>query len=109
MENLILWIVYGFLFLLFVVLGVIFWFGKGAFLIAGYNTASPSEQAKFNEKTLCRSMSVMMFAIALSFVVSALGIIYNEIIPPWTGHVLMLAVILVGIIYINTSKRVKRK
>ncbi len=50
MESLILWIVYGSLFLLFVVLGVIFLSGKGAFLIAGYNTASNTERAKFNEK-----------------------------------------------------------
>ncbi len=108
MGHLILWIVYGIMFLLFTVLGVVFLCNKGVFLIAGYNTASPNERAKFNEKVLCRSMAVMMFAIAFSFVVSALGI-FIEIIPPWIGHVLMLAVILIGLIFINTSKRVKCK
>lgn len=82
--------------------------GKGDYLIAGYNTASPAERAKFNKKALCRSMAVMMFAIAFSFIVSALGI-FIDIIPPWIGHVLLLAIVLVGLIYINTSKRVKCK
>ena len=109
MEHLILWIVYGLLFLLFVTLGVVFLYGKGAFLIAGYNTATPTERANFNEKALCRSMAVMMFAIAFSLVISALGLLFNEIIPPWIGHILMLVVILVGLVYINTSKKVKYK
>ena len=108
MEHLILWIVYGILFLLFLVLGGVFLCCKGDFLIAGYNTASSAERAKFNKKALCRSMAVMMFAIAFSFIISALGI-FIEIIPPWIGHVLMLAIILIGLIYINTSKRVKYK
>ncbi len=82
--------------------------GKGDYLIAGYNTASSAERAKFNKKALCRSMAVMMFAIAFSFIVSALGI-FIDIIPPWIGHVLLLAIVLVGLIYINTSKRVKCK
>ena len=109
MEYLVLWIVYGILILFSVVLGILLWRGKGAFLIAGYNTAKPSEWAKYDEKALCRSVAVILFAIALSFVVSALGIVYDEIIPPWLGAVLIPAVAVIGIIYINTSKRVKRK
>lgn len=105
----ILWIIYGLLIVGSVILGIVFWRGKGSFLIAGYNTAKPSERAKYNEKALCRSVAIILFAIALSFVVSALGIVYDKIIPPWLGVVLILAVALIGAIYINTSKRVKRK
>lgn len=109
MEYLIPWIIHGFLILLFLILGIVLWRGKGAFLIAGYNTAKPSERAKYNEKALCRSVAVILFAMALSFAVSALGIVYDEIIPPWLGAVLILAVALIGVIYVNTSKKVKRK
>ena len=109
MEHLVLWIVYGVLFLLFVTLGLVFLCGKGSFLIAGYNTANPAERAKFNEKALCRSISVMMFAIAFSLIISALGISFHNLIPPWIGHALMITVIFVGIIYINTSPKVKHK
>lgn len=42
---------------LFLVLGVVFSRGKGTSLIAGYNTASPEEKAKYDERSsarLCR-------------------------------------------------------
>ena len=49
---------------LFVVLGIIFASGKGANLIAGYNTASREETAQTNEKKLLKAMSVLMFVLA---------------------------------------------
>ena len=49
---------------LFVVLGIIFASGKGANLIAGYNTASREEKAQTNEKKLLKAMSVLMFVLA---------------------------------------------
>ena len=39
---------------LLAVLAAVFLAGKGAFLLAGYNTASPKEKAQYNEKRLCR-------------------------------------------------------
>lgn len=34
------------------IIGIVLCCGKGAFLIAGYNTASPEERAAYNEKAL---------------------------------------------------------
>ena len=48
----------------FVGLGVLFSKGKGAFLIAGYNTASRSEKENYDEKALCRFMGKLMAAMA---------------------------------------------
>ncbi len=53
---------------IFLVLGTVFAFGKGAFLIAGYNTASAEEKAKYDEKKLCRAVSKLMFALAACWV-----------------------------------------
>lgn len=39
----------------FIVLGIIFLSGKGADLIAGYNTASPEEKADIDEKKAVES------------------------------------------------------
>lgn len=47
---------------IFLVLGTVFAFGKGSFLIAGYNTASAEEKAQYDEKKLCRAVSKLMFA-----------------------------------------------
>ena len=49
---------------LFLGLAALFSRGKGAFLIAGYNTASQKEKAKYDEKALCRFMGKLMFALA---------------------------------------------
>jgi len=37
-----------------VVIGVLMFFGKGIFLLAGYNTASREEKARYDEKLLGR-------------------------------------------------------
>lgn len=44
--------------------GTVFSLGKGAFLIAGYNTAPKREKEKYDEKALCRFMGKLMFALA---------------------------------------------
>ena len=78
---------------LFLVLGLIFSRGKGAFLIAGYNTASKAEKAKYDEKALCRFMGKIMFAMAGCQGVMALGSSWSacgcfgwESPPSWRGH-----------------------
>ncbi len=53
------------LILMFLIMGIFFFFGKGSRLIAGYNTASKEEKEKYNEKKLCRAMSVFCFATAI--------------------------------------------
>lgn len=40
--------------------------GRGGFLIAGYNTSSPEEKAKYDAKKLCRTVGVMMLLLTLA-------------------------------------------
>ncbi len=49
----------------FVVLAVFLFFGKGGWLIAGFNTASPEEKSHFDRKKLCRAFSVVCLVISL--------------------------------------------
>lgn len=46
--------------------------GKGSFLIAGYNTASAQEKARYDEKKLCQVMGIGMLLITFSLVLLAL-------------------------------------
>ena len=101
-------ILHGCAVLLFVILGVVFFCGKGSFLIAGYNTASPEERAKYDEKALCRAMGGMMFACAACFGVLMLSDALDSLTLMWIGLVLFFVVIIGGVIYMNTSKKVKR-
>ena len=93
---------------LFVVLGIIFALGKGANLIAGYNTASYEEKSKTDEKKLLKAMSVFMFVLAGCFLVSALSQVFNVKSLIWVGQVSFAASLIIGLIYLNTGDRFRK-
>ncbi len=93
---------------LFAVLGILFASGKGANLIAGYNTASREEKAKTDEKKLLKAMSVFMFVLAGCFLVSALSQVLHIRSLIWIGQALFAAALITGLIYLNTGDRFKK-
>ena len=93
---------------LFILLGVLFACGKGAGLIAGYNTLSPREKEKYDQKKLCKSMSKLMFALGACFVVASLGEVFHVRALYWIGLGLFLAVTIVGVIRMNTGDRCRK-
>ena len=82
--SVILFIISGILFLLSVILLT----GHGAFLISGYNTASPEEKACYDEEKLCRVTGAGLLPMAVILLLN--GLIPE--LPVW----LLLAVILVS-------------
>ena len=80
------------------ILALVILVGKGDWMIAGYNTASPKEREKYNIKRLRIVLAVLMVVTAL-FVLSML---YT---PPYliglTAQLLVIACI-VGVILANT-------
>ena len=94
---------------LFLVLGLIFSRGKGAFLIAGYNAASKAEKARYDEKALCRFMGKIMFALAGCQGIMALGILVVGMWLFWVGIAAFLAVAFGTVIYANTRNRFQKK
>ena len=63
---------------LFAAISIVLLFGKGSFLIAGYNTASAEKKAKFNAKRLCR---VVGGGLSVLTVFMALNAIYEAELP----------------------------
>ncbi len=100
-------VIHGLLALLFLFFGLLFARGKGRGLIAGYNTMSERERAKYDEKKLLRIMRNGMFALAGCMVVGLVGTLLQSKAIMWTGHGLLLAVCIVLVICANT--RTKRK
>ena len=96
-------IIHLFFVLLFCILGVILIRGKGACLIVGYN------KAMYNEKALCQAVGTMMFACAICFLISGIGSYFELLALAWVGYILLLIVLIVGMVFVNTSKRLKRK
>lgn len=71
--------------------------GKGSFLIAGYNTASEKEKAKYNEKKLCR-------IVGLGFLVMTCGL-FSLFMLEDIGLYIMIGTFIVGmaIIFIGSE------
>ena len=88
------------------IIGLIINTGKAAFLIAGYNTMSPGEQARVDEKKMSRLVARMLFWSALPLVVGGLLALLNifPLISVFISWGLYLAVILAGMIYMNVKK-----
>ncbi len=83
---------------IFVICSIFLLFGKGSWLIAGYNTASQEEKEKIDEKKLCRSMGVMLLSIA-----AIMGAIASINTDAFAIKMLIPIFIVVGleIVYVN--------
>lgn len=82
--------------------------GKGAFLIAGYNTMSEEEKGKYDTIALCKFMGKMMFALSFSMI---FWILSDLLQANWlfiVGLVLFFGIVLFLVIYANTGNRFKK-
>ncbi len=82
-----------------VICGIIFAFGKGDFLIAGYNTASKKEKEKYNKKRLTGCMSVFCFANAI--VIAVMGYVDSDEFALSVGLPLIILLIVLLSLCIN--------
>ena len=91
-----------------ILFGILFHFGKGSDLIAGYNTLPAEEKATYDVKKLCKYMSKLMFALAACWLIIASSEIFKKMVLQWIGLCLFMIVVLFGVIYMNTGNRFKK-
>lgn len=96
-------------FITLIVFGIVFLTGRGAWLIAGYNTLPKAERDRYDRRALCRFMAKLMFYLAGC--VALFGA--DEL---WTGRGLAIAggiLLSIGIVftlvYSNTKGRFLKK
>ena len=94
---------------LFIGLGLYLLTGRGAFLIAGYNSMSEEERAQYDEKALAKFMGKMILALSFSMGFWALSIGLAKDWLFYVGLVLFMLTILFMMIYMNTNQRFKKK
>lgn len=94
--------------ILFIVLGTYLMQGRGAFLIAGYNTMPQEEKDQYDTLALCKFMGKMMYALSLSMVPFVFGALYQVDWPFWVGTVLIFACTIFMVAYMNTGQRFKK-
>lgn len=51
--------------IIFLILSILLLSGKGAWLIAGYNTLSKDEKKRVDEKRLCREVGILLLVLAV--------------------------------------------
>jgi len=93
---------------MFILLGIVFMCGKGAWLIAGYNTSSAYEKSRTDEKALCRFMGKSMFVLAACWIPMCLNAVTGKMWLLWTGLGLFFIAIMVIVIYANTGNRFRK-
>lgn len=100
--------------LVFLVIAIFLFTGKGAWLIAGYNTASQAERDKYDKKKLCRAVGLlcllccaMMCALArMGYRVETGAMAEAEMLPfGLISAAVILAASVVTVIYSNTKAR----
>ncbi|MBP3570022.1 MAG: DUF3784 domain-containing protein [Lachnospiraceae bacterium] len=93
-------------FILLAVLSGILLSGHGANLIAGYNTLSGEEKAKYNEQKLCRVVGFGMLIVTLLILVMVLG---ELVLPAWFAYVSLGIIIVDFIVIIILSNTICKK
>lgn len=91
-----------------VFLGIIFSFGKGSALIAGFNTLPEREKSKYDAVALSKFMGKMMFALSFSVVLWLISEVYEMSKLFYIGLSLFIGLIIFLLIYANTGNRFKK-
>lgn len=91
--------------LLFLTMGLVLLQGKGAILIAGYNTLSAEEKAKYDEAALCKATGKLMLGITFSMVLIFAGEFFQQDSLLIAGIILMIGIVMGGVIHMNTGNR----
>jgi hypothetical protein len=107
--NALLYVVIGLVVIPMLVMALFLLNGKGASLIAGYNTMTAKEQALYDEKALCRSTGWLLIAISACTALLFIGIAFGVMWLMPVAVVLIFVIIVGYLVYANTGNRFRRK
>lgn len=89
----------------FIVLGCVFLSGRGAGLIAGYNTMPRTERERYDKRALCRFMGWLMLYIAVCTALFCADELWPRKGLALVGYIWLPIGIVCAIIYANTGGR----
>ena len=82
---------------IFAVISAILLSGRGAWLIAGYNTASEEKKRRVDEKLLCRVMGTGM---AINTVILLTMALMQAILPAYFAYIFAGAIVVIAIVMV---------
>ncbi|QZY88295.1 DUF3784 domain-containing protein [Exiguobacterium acetylicum] len=83
--------------------------GKGASLLAGYNTLSESKKQDYDEVALCQFMGKIMYGVCFSILLIAGSELFGYQSLFSLGVMLLFFLIVFAVVYSNTNDRFKKK
>jgi hypothetical protein len=105
-----MWISLGATALLLIVLGFVMLKGKGAGLIAGYNTMPAEKKAKYDKEALCKCIGKLLLTLGVLTLLFPLGFQLGYELIATVLYCVISSVITIGtVIYVNTSDKFKKK
>lgn len=107
--NTFIFVLFGIIIVPLLILAVFLLKGKGGFLIAGYNTMSKAEQAKYDEKALCSYVGRLLILTSLCLLLIPFGIQLDSLYLMYGGIALSILVPIGAAIYMNTGDRFRKK
>lgn len=105
-ADIIVLIIVGIISLILLLMAVILLQGKGANLIAGYNTSKV--KSKYDAAALCRFVGKILLPIAILSPLIIFGCIYKIIWLPIIYIVIVLLLVAFALVYLNTGNRFKK-
>lgn len=83
------------------ILGIVLCTGHGSWLIAGYNTMKPEEQAKYDKKKLCRGTGILVLIVAAICAVMGLAEAFcAEAVIDTIAKICVVLIILLCVVWI---------
>lgn len=107
-SDLIACIIVGAIMLLMIVMSIVLLRGKGAWMIAGFNTMDKEEQEQYDSAALCRFMGKYLLSVCLPMIVIPVGGILEI---GWLSFLYIPYVLISAagvIVYVNTGNRFKK-
>ncbi|WP_216827419.1 DUF3784 domain-containing protein [Alkalihalobacterium elongatum] len=93
---------------LFILLGYLIKYRQWSWLIAGYNTSSKEEKAKYDKATLCNGVGNLLFVLSGIIFITGIGELLNISWITKYGWLPAIMIILWFLIYANTGNRYKK-
>lgn len=90
-------------------LSIPFLLGKGAFLIAGYNTMTPEEKEKVDAPALCRFVGKLLLCLASAVLLWLLRDLLSQGWLMTMGICLFVAAVVFALVYANTGRRFEKR
>jgi len=99
------WIITAAIAVPLIILAVFLFNGKGAFLIAGYNTMSSDKRASYNKLALCRAVGTLLLILSALMFLFPLAMQLDAMWLFWVAFALFMIVTFGFVLYTNISKK----